>query len=99
MGHASGLQEIHDVGPAAESAQRQAAADGLGQADQIGRQAPGASDASGRQARPGFYLVQNEQRPLPPADFLMASKNPGLGGQMVTLSITGSAMTAAISPG
>ena len=47
--------------------------------------------------RAPVFTVQNEQRPLPPADFLMASKNPGLGGQMVTLSITGSAMTAAIS--
>ena len=88
---------VHDVGPAAVGADRQAAADDLAQRGQIGRDAEQRLGAAIGHAKAGHHLVEDQQRAVPLRSArARADRNSRVGTTQPMLPTTGSTITAAI---
>ena len=73
-------QRLHDVAPAADGADRQAAADDLAERREVGRDVVLRLRAAGVEPEPGDHLVEDQQRADPVALGPQALEEPGLRG-------------------
>ena len=88
----------HDLGAAAEGADRQAAADDLAEARQVGGDAEQRLRAAPGDPEPGDHLVEDQAaRRRASHSARSPSRNPAAGGTRPMLAATGSTITAATS--
>ncbi len=89
---------IHDLGAAAQGANRQAAADHLAEAGEVGTDAEQLLSATGREPEAGHHLVENKQRFVRGAKFPEGFKKTGRGRNQSRIRRDRFDDDAAISP-